>query len=44
MNAEAFWIMHDGERKADNLEPQMGDLTRLDEEQLLALVKGKVPS
>lgn len=44
MNAEALRIMQDGERKAYNLEPQMGDLTRLDEEQLLALVKGKVPS
>ncbi len=44
MNAEALRIMQDGERKAYNLEPQMGDLTRLDEEQLLALAKGKVPS
>lgn len=43
INAEALKILQEGERKAYNLEPVLGDITKLSDAQIDALASGKVP-
>ena len=43
INAEALKIMQEGERKAYNLEPILGDLSKLTDAQIDALAAGKMP-
>ena len=43
INAEALKILQEGERKAYNLEPVLGDITKLSDAQIDALASGKMP-
>ncbi len=43
INAEALKIMQEGERKAYNLEPLLGDLSKLSDAQIDAMAAGKIP-